>query len=819
MYAYKKPKLDEREQAERSSIIFWLLIGFASLFLFWAPFQKALFNGNSLDFERPIYSAVVWASIFLLMIAVYFFYFWKLRDRKDLLSILIFLLPLCYLISLVPAASAYTGQNLLLIQIVQVTLFLIGAYLTTSVIGNRIIQTVLLTSGYVIVLFGLLNWLGNGQLAGTLVSWFAPVDAARGIYQDAVMTDSNGLRLASVFQYANTYAGFLIALWGCGLFLVSKNRKWPQVLIHSWMLVPVLVSFMLTLSRGALIFLPAVFFLILIFQKPSRQILLLIHLILSTLASFAVLNKVTTIGIDVNKQFSASLSAQGWLLLLGAGLVYAILALLVQRFAAPALESKLETFSARKWARMTIPGGSILLGILGFIILMATPLKNILPDNVRIRIETINFSQHSVLERFTFYKDAMKLFADYPLFGAGGGAWSALYEQYQNNPYTSRQAHNFFLQYLVEVGAVGFIVLAGLLIAIFTFYIRTYFRSSENERDSHFLYFIFASAILAHSMIDFDISYVYMGALLFICLGGMLSKVKTKEFSKQVSAVRYAFPAAMIILSIVVLFVSVRYLTANSSYAKALEVAKTSQNYTDIVTPLNNALELRPNHPEYILVKTDMLAQLYEQDKNEDFYTEQKALIEQARKKEPNNKFLLDRQIRLLQAKGQRDEAAELIGTALQKYPWDISFYERMIQYEVSTGFQGYQAKDKAKAEKSWNEAAKVYQEVLDRKVHLSKLPEGQLQGRDFDVTAAMRLSIGQMLFAQGKYAETEAELKPVVSSELKDSSEQTGIRYYLAALKLQNKTDQTALDKAKGQSPTVQQEVDQIIASSPPLK
>ncbi|MFC9777661.1 O-antigen ligase family protein [Paenibacillus chitinolyticus] len=817
MYAYKKPKLDEREQAEKSSIIFWLLIGFVTLFLFWAPFQKALFNGSSLNFERSIYSAVIWASIFLFLTGIYFFYFWKLRERKDLLSLFIFLIPLSYLISLLPAASKYSAVNLLLIQIVLVTLFLIGAYLTKSALGNKIIHIGLLTSGYVIVIFGLMNWLGNGKLAGAIVGWFASIDAT-GIYNDAVMTDSNGLRLTSVFQYANTYAGFLIALWGTGLFLVSKNRGWSKVLIHALFLVPVLVSFMLTLSRGAIIFLPIIFFLILIFQKPSRQILLLIHAVLSTLASFAVLNKITAIGIDVNKEFSASLSGKGWMLLIGVSVIYGLLALLVQRFIAPPLESKLGNFSAKKWALFAIPAGSIVLGILGVLVVMATPLKNLLPENVRIRLETINFTQHSVLERITFYKDASKLFADYPLFGAGGGAWSSLYEQYQNNPYTVRQAHNFFMQYLVEVGAFGILILAVLLVAIFAIYIRNYIRSTEQERDKHFVYFIFVIAILGHSVLDFDMSYVYIGALVFLCLGAMIADVKTKEFTKQVASIRYVYPSVILVLSIITLFVSARYLSANSSYNKALAVAQISQNYTEIVTPLNNALELRPNHPEYVLLKVDLLSQIYQQTQDDQYYNEEIELIKNARAKEPYNKFLLDREINSLQIKGQREQVEKLIDSGLNYYPWDITFYERSIQYHVTSGFKGYEAKDKAAADKEWNQAFQVYQQVLDRMKELAKLPEGQLQGREFDVADPMRLNVGQMLFAQGKYTEAEALLKPFSAGELKDGNGQTGIRYYLAALKKQNKTDQPALDKVKALTPTVEQEVDQIIASTPPL-
>jgi O-antigen ligase len=99
-------------------------------------------------------------------------------------------------------------------------------------------------------------------------------------------------------------------------------------------------------------------------------------------------------------------------------------------------------------------------------------------------IENINFQQHSVLERGTFYKDAVKLWSDYPIIGAGGGAWASLYEKYQNNPYTSRQAHNFALQYLVEAGALGFLAFIGFVIAVSWFYIRSYIKKLTRKARS-----------------------------------------------------------------------------------------------------------------------------------------------------------------------------------------------------------------------------------------------------------------------------------------------------------------------------------------------
>lgn len=121
-----------------------------------------------------------------------------------------------------------------------------------------------------------------------------------------------------------------------------------------------------------------------------------------------------------------------------ASLVVAYLSWVIQRFVAPWLYAKLENWSSRKRDILLIPLGSVALVAIVAFLLIGTSAKSILPDNMETRLENINFQQHSVLERITFYKDAMKVVKDYPILGAGGGGWSSLYEHYQNNPYTSR---------------------------------------------------------------------------------------------------------------------------------------------------------------------------------------------------------------------------------------------------------------------------------------------------------------------------------------------------------------------------------------------
>lgn len=303
--SYKNPNSSTKKPLEdnsRNSIIFWILLSFTVLFLFWAPFQKGLFNGNTFDFERPLFSSFVWASIILFLISLYLFYQWKLRNLTDFVSIGVWLIPLSFLISLSSSASSYYAANSVFIQLLYVTFFLLGMYITRSEQGASILGHFFMGSAYFIVIFGFFNWLGNKSFIFKLVSWFSSGMSNIGYYKDAIMTDANGVRLTSVFQYANSYAAFLIAILLCSIYLSVTSKKWVTVVIHASMTVPIIISFFLTLSRGGLVILPIVLLLVLPFLKPYKQLLYILQTIVSFVISLIILNKITTIGVALDKQ-------------------------------------------------------------------------------------------------------------------------------------------------------------------------------------------------------------------------------------------------------------------------------------------------------------------------------------------------------------------------------------------------------------------------------------------------------------------------------------------------------------------------------------
>ncbi|AIQ38149.1 MULTISPECIES: O-antigen ligase family protein [Paenibacillus] len=757
---YGKNAAQSRNVEKTASPIWALVVAFI-LFLCWAPFQVGLFNGQQLDFEKPIYvSALVSGLLLLVCVGLYFKKF-KLDEQRDLLASASILLPLTYALSLFVAVSHYMAMNMLFVQSMYVAVFIIAFYLLKQKQVNVVIQNAILAIAYFIVGFGLLNWLGSNKLAGALVGWFSNT-VRNNIYLDAVMTDSNGLRLTSIFQYANTYAAFLMAFLFVAVFALIRSKKWYGTLTHSFMLVPIIVSILLTLSRGGLVLLPVVFILLLLFLKPAQQILWIIHLGVAGIVSLVITTPVTNLGLELNTNFTSAGALKGWGYLLGASIAVAVVSWVIQRFVAPWLEKKLSNWSSRKLTGLWIPLGSVaLVGIVAFL-LIGTSAKNILPSNMATRLENINFQQHSVLERITFYKDAMKVVKDYPILGAGGGGWSSLYEHYQNNPYTSRQVHNFFLQYLIEVGILGFIVFMGFILYIFYKYIRGYVKRDKNDFENGFFYLIIALSILVHSLLDFNMSYAFMGILVFLGLAGMAVVMDSKQLRKSwnKTGFRLGYSAVLTVGTVFLIFLSISYIGSSNAALKGKNLIGVSNSYEEIKKPLTEALKTRPGHPESVLYLSSLDLQVFKQNQDEQFLNEAYSVLTRALEDEPYNKNILTQLVTYYDLKGQNDLAYGVYRDNADKFNWDISWYDILISRSFALGQQALNQKDETKKQAYFNEAQEAYDHVLTGIEHLKTLPPEQLQGRPFSVTPAMALNVGKMQLLSGQEDAAKTTLK-----------------------------------------------------------
>lgn len=809
---YGKKAAESRIEGKRSALL-WGLISGIILFLFWTPFQTALFNGQELQFEKPIFWAAILATLLLFLWIAQFYKNIQLKDERDWLAVGVLLLPLTYILSLISAASHSLAMNMVVINCIYAIMFIIGLYVLRDKLGNRIIQSTIMTVTYLIVGFGLLHWFGQGKTAGAIAKWFSNT-VLNGTYTHAVMTDSNGLRLTSVFQYANTYAAFLMAFLFAAVFFVTTSRKWYGQAFHSFMLVPIIVSLLLTLSRGGLVMLPVVFVLLLLFLKPAKQLLWILYCGIAGVASLIISKPITELGLDLNETFNSGGALKGWGILLGASAIVGLLGWGIQSFIAPKLEKALSNWSAKKASNMWIPIGSLVLGGLLIFLFIGTNLKNVLPQNISVRLENINFNQHSVLERFTFYKDAMKVLADYPIIGAGGGAWASLYEQYQNNPYTSTQAHNFFLQYLIEVGIIGFLVFMSFIVYIFYKYIRGYVQTDDEGRNSHFLYLILVLSILIHSILDFNMSYVFMGILVFLGLGGMASVMNSKPIKKwnvQDSTARNIYSAVVGLASIILLITSIRYVQAAEAGLEARKIVQVSTSFEEIKAPLDKDLSIRPSHPESVLLLNSLYQSLYQQSQDEGFFQLSTNLLNQVLEDEPHNKSMLNQLVKSYEMNRQPEQAYEILINNAYKFKWDINWYEQIINKGYDLGMKALGEGDTAGKEKYFNSATSAFVKVQEGIKHLATLPEGQLQGNPFENTPDMILHTGKMHFMMNQPEQAAEALKLGIQEDLSQTTQQEIVRWYLAALQKQNLSDDALMGKLTQVDPNAKDNVQQL--------
>ncbi|MBY0220378.1 O-antigen ligase [Paenibacillus illinoisensis] len=809
----KQKKASSKDSVHSTQPLLWTLTIGLILFLLWSSFQVALFNGQLLQFEGPIYWALVITTLLFIIWAVVYYKNISLDSQQDWLKLGVILLPLTYILSLISAASNYLAVNMILIQCIYAMLFVMTMYLLKSNKINHIIQSSLIGIAYVIVGYGLLNWFGAFNFAGKLVGWFSS-GVVNGVYNQAIWNDANGPRLASVFQYPNTYAAFLMAFLFISNFSLIRTKKVYMQLIHGFMLVPILLSLLLTLSRTGLVMMPIVFVIILLLLKPAKQILWFIYLAISGIGTIVILNPVNTAGLELQQQFSTGLATKGWIYLIAASLVVAFIIWALQRWIAPKLESKLQAWGKRKGASLWIPLGSALLAIIAAVLLLGTSVRNILPDSISTRLENINFQQHSVLERLTFYKDASKVIADYPLIGAGGGAWTALYEKYQNNPYVSAQAHNFFMQYLVEVGIIGFIIFMAFILYIFYQFVRSYLRRDESERESHFVFFIMSMTILVLSLLDFNMSYVFIGMLVFIGFGGMAAAIEPRPVQRlkvSPSAARGIYTAIAGVSIIILLIVSVRFLQANQYAKEAKEVVQTSQSFEEIKAPLDKDLAIRSTHSDSLLTLASLYQQGFQQTQNDQFYTASVGLLQKGLQAEPYNKSMVKQLIQLYELKADSDQAYALQKEYATNYIWDMDWYETLISRSFDLGYQALGQGDTAKKESYFTSGLDAYQHVVDGVEHLKTLPEGQLQGQPFELTPTMILNAGKMKYMSNDSAGAVTIFKGGIAEDLSDATNREIARWYLAALAKDGQQDQAVYDKLIAVAPNEADEIKQI--------
>lgn len=225
---------------------------------------------------------------------------------------------------------------------------------------------------------------------------------------------------------------------------------------------------------------------------------------------------------------------------------------------------------------------------------------------------------------------------------------------------------------------------------------------------------------------------------------------------------------------------------------------------------LNKALKIRPTVPEYAAFKADLFKQVYTQQGDEDFFAEAEHTLRQALDKQPGNRILLLRLIDLYEQKGMDSELYEVLSENAERFPWDMTWYEK---YMAATLRQGIIINNDSPDKKNeyMDEIIAALRHVEQGVEHLKTLPEGQLQGREFIVTNTMAMNAGRAYIMKGEPGEGAEAMKPYLNEDLSNADNRELARWYVGATIQNGQVDQVWYDKMLSVDPEEKERIEQV--------
>jgi len=179
----------------------------------------------------------------------------------------------------------------------------------------------------------------------------------------------------------------------------------------------------------------------------------------------------------------------------------------------------------------------------------------ILPDALYSRIVSFDWNDNAVQERLRFFRDALAIISDYPLFGIGGQGWVSRYFQYQSVAYFSKKVHNHFLQVWVDAGIIGFLSFIGIILCFMLISVRIIRKTGDSNIKNIIMSSTFAfMAIVGHSVYDFNLSLGAIGIFLAALMG--IIRALDTPLKKEKSMSNEVFSTASMSLSLGFLILS-----------------------------------------------------------------------------------------------------------------------------------------------------------------------------------------------------------------------------------------------------------------------
>ncbi len=333
------------------------------------------------------------------------------------------------------------------------------------------------------------------------------------------------------------------------------------------------------------------------------------------------------------------------------------------------------------------------------------------PQAIANRLTDINLKTVNVSARMDFVKDGLKVIKDYPIAGAGGGAWKNLYRQYQSTPYNTTEVHNFYVQYGTEVGIIGLIALLVLLLLLVISMIKSI------RAGSPYLYvYLAAMLILLHSTIDFNLSLAAVGYVLWM-LTGIINSDGNTPMSVRLPQ-KYTGAIALA-LSLIVFLASSSVYYGIRVGTEASRALRDKKDIDEIMELYKKASKFDKYNGAYRIDLAQVMNNQLRNTKENKYYEGIMEQISLIKKYEPYNHQYTPVICNIYLSTGKFDEAVKLADHRLKEEPMVEQSY--VLKTDVSYEIANYYLK-----ENKIEESIPYLEKIIEASRELEEINKGQ---------------------------------------------------------------------------------------------
>ncbi len=329
----------------------------------------------------------------------------------------------------------------------------------------------------------------------------------------------NGLGLALVF-------GVPLTLW-----LTSRGRLPVIRALAAGLLFLLVPALLMTLSRAGIVAaaLVAVAWLVLAPPRLETLIALAVAVPIGLGVGAWAINQP---GIAEERQELAVRAADGRQLgfvLLGGflfvvGVAYALARL--ERWRPPSEEWRRQATSTIGWAAALIAIVAIVVGIAR----VGDPIDYVgerfreFSNPELLSNEAERLTSTSSNARWRWWQEAAESFQDHPVAGTGAGSFPVVHRIYRDDALTVRQPHNIALQFLGELGIIGFALAVGAAITGLVAASRAVACLPDAERRAALAILLVLCVYAVHAFVEVDWDFIALTGPVFLGLGLLLGR-------------------------------------------------------------------------------------------------------------------------------------------------------------------------------------------------------------------------------------------------------------------------------------------------------